>query len=269
MALFSITLKAQVPLPYYSGFDNATQKAGWTEYKKGATTFSHWGNSGGGYSAPNGISHDYSPSTGITLTDNWYVSPAFSITNGGRLDSIRYKFYGMSVPAADDTIAIYLLNGSQNPSLASSKTLLVDFRNTDFINDYVYKIKTNINLTASNGLSYIAIRYRNTNCSSKWLTVSFDNIAISGNTVGINELDISSDQVNIYPNPTTGKVIIDSKHSINSIEIYNLLGENIYSNSKFNLQTSNEIDLSNFPKGIYFVKIYDGTKTYKKKIVVQ
>src|ERR1035437_10386082 len=108
LTLFSISLKAQVSLPYYTGFDNASQKAGWTEYRKAATTFSHWGYSGG-YSAPGGIEHDYSPSTGITLTDNWYVSPAFSITNGGRLDSIRYNFWGYSVPSTGDTIAIYLL----------------------------------------------------------------------------------------------------------------------------------------------------------------
>lgn len=46
-------------------------------------------------------------------------------------------------------------------------------------------------------------------------------------------------------------------------------GEKIYYNSKFNAQTSNEIDLSAFQKGIYFMKIYDGEKTYLKKVAVQ
>jgi len=105
--LISIPLNAQVLLPYYSGFDDASQKAGWTEYKTAATTFSHWGYASvGSYSAPNSITHDYSPSTGITLTDNWFVSPSFSISNGGKLDSIRYKCSGYSVPEAGDTVAI-------------------------------------------------------------------------------------------------------------------------------------------------------------------
>jgi hypothetical protein len=120
----------------------------------------------------------------------------------------------------------------------------------------------------SSGMSYLAVRYRNTDCSSKWLTVTFDNIAISGNTVGINELS-ANDKINIYPNPATGKVIIDSKLNINSIELYNVLGEKIYSDAQFKLQTSNEIDLSGFHQGAYFIKMFDGTNTYTKKILVQ
>ncbi|OFY67774.1 MAG: hypothetical protein A3H98_12370 [Bacteroidetes bacterium RIFCSPLOWO2_02_FULL_36_8] len=49
-----------------------------------------------------------------------------------------------------------------------------------------------------------------------------------------------------------------------SIEIYDLMGEKIL------LQKSNVgIDISNIPKGIYFIKISDGTKIYNQKIVVQ
>ena len=208
VVLFSIESKAQVSLPYYTGFDNVSQQTGWTEYKKAATTFSHWGYGGTGnsYSAPSSIGHDYSPSTGITLTDNWYVSPAFSITNGGKLDSIRYMFSGFSQPVAGDTIAIYLLNGSQDPSLATLKTLLFDFRDSDYIADNVYRVKTDISLSASTEPSFIAIRYRNSDCSSKWLTVNFDNIAISANgSVGINDLDNRAGKVNIYPNPHNRK----------------------------------------------------------------
>nr|MBA3285341.1 T9SS type A sorting domain-containing protein [Nitrosopumilus sp.] len=35
------------------------------------------------------------------------------------------------------------------------------------------------------------------------------------------------------------------------------------------LRNSNEIDLSNTPNGIYFVKIYKNSKIYTTKIVVQ
>ncbi|MFA5780642.1 MAG: T9SS type A sorting domain-containing protein [Bacteroidales bacterium] len=86
---------------------------------------------------------------------------------------------------------------------------------------------------------------------------------------GLNDLLLQADIVEIYPNPTGGKFTINSNSNITSIEINNVLGEKVYSNSKFNKQTSNEIDLSNSSKGIYFVKIYDGEKIYNEKIVIQ
>ncbi len=135
----TVHIFAQVELPYYSGFDNAEQKAGWTEYQTASTEFSHWNYATfGAHSDPSFISHDYSPSTGITLTDNWFVSPGFSIADGGKLDSVWYKFSGFSTPTDGDTIGIYLLSGSQDPDTAT-RLLLYDFRGEDYITDNSYR----------------------------------------------------------------------------------------------------------------------------------
>lgn len=270
LAFINSTLTAQISLPYYSGFDDATQKAGWKEYKKAATTFSHWGYGGAGnsYSQPSSIGHDYSPSTGISLTDNWYVSPGFVITGGGFLDSIRYMFSGFSVPQAGDTIALYLLNGSPDPALANMKTLLFDFRDTEYSPDNVYRIKTNLSLNGSVDSAYLAIRYRNIDCSSQWLTVSFDNIAISGNnSVGFNDLNPKLENVNVYPNPTTGQFYIETKSKINSLQIYTATGKLVYSRN--DLDANSGITISHFKAGVYIMNYAIGTKSYKKKIIVQ
>lgn len=257
---------AQVSLPYFTGFDNAAQQSGWTEYKKAATTFSHWG-FGGGYTAPNAIGHDYSPSTGISLTDNWFVSPGFSISSGGMLDSIRYKFSGFSVPQAGDTIGIYLLNGAQDPSLATSQTLLFDFRNTDYVNDYTYHVKTNIALPPLNGTSYFAVRYRNTNCSAKWLTVSFDNIALSGNATMNIPGNFNVEMVKVYPNPSSGKLFMESNERLNRVEIKNIVGETVYTGH--DLEAQNEIDLSGYAKGMYIANVLVGTSFHRYKIILR
>ncbi len=73
----------------------------------------------------------------------------------------------------------------------------------------------------------------------------------------------------VYPNPTTGKIFIDSKGIIISIEIYNALGKKIFATTNLKKQLSNEINLFNSPKGIYLVRIYDGEKIYTEKIMVQ
>lgn len=268
MILF-LTTKAQVVLPYYSGFDNATQQAGWTEYKNAATIYSHWViASASEYSAPNCLTHDFSPSSGILLTDNWYVSPAFSITGGGNLDSIRYKFSGFSVPLPGDTIAIYLINGSQDPNLASSKHLLFDFRNTNYIADNIYRILTNIALPALSGNSYIAIRYRNTNCSSNWLTVFFDNIAISGSTVGITPLNNQARAVNIYPNPLSSEATVSGINlSGSTIDIYNSLGIQVrqIKNIEGQVFKFNREDLSN---GIYYIKLSKNGEIFSSRKLI-
>ena len=87
----------------------------------------------------------------------------------------------------------------------------------------------------------------------------------------------------LYPNPTNGRfnlildnISSDSIYKVIDLEIYNLFGDKITSISNFNLLKSHfgftstkEIDLGNYPKGIYVVKIVDGVKTYTKKILVQ
>ena len=82
---------------------------------------------------------------------------------------------------------------------------------------------------------------------------------------GINETVSSDDFINIYPNPSTGIVKIESRENKNySVQIYNLLGEEINLNQRFN-----ELDFSNSPKGIYLLRVYDGTKFHIRKIVIQ
>lgn len=71
----------------------------------------------------------------------------------------------------------------------------------------------------------------------------------------INETSVASlsdpkTELKIFPNPSTGKFIINTTEEINEIIIYDMLG-------KFVLRSSDkaEIDLNNRPAGIYFAKI--------------
>lgn len=77
--------------------------------------------------------------------------------------------------------------------------------------------------------------------------------------------------ISFYPNPSHGKFTFkaywNSKNSI--LEIYNSIGKRVYYNSEISIQTANEIDLSNYPKGLYSVKIYTGTEINTGKIVIQ
>lgn len=83
--------------------------------------------------------------------------------------------------------------------------------------------------------------------------------------VGINEWG-KINRINVSPNPSNGKFEIKYNASSQEwkIEIYNMLGEIVPHSINADV-----VDISNAPKGIYFVKIYDGTNLITKKIIVQ
>jgi len=89
---------------------------------------------------------------------------------------------------------------------------------------------------------------------------SSSNIEDEGIVDGITNLNNIS--INISPNPTTGKIIIDSPQ-INKVEVYNLSGRLI------NVSLSKKLDLSNEDKGIYFIKVITNNNTSMHKIILE
>ena len=79
---------------------------------------------------------------------------------------------------------------------------------------------------------------------------------------GVLGIDDNNKQTAIlYPNPTKNKVSISSEIDIETIEIYNILGERLTTNLQ-----NNTVDLSNFNIGVYFLKTQDvngSINTYK------
>lgn len=91
------------------------------------------------------------------------------------------------------------------------------------------------------------------------------NILNSNTTIGIPET-LSNKTIIIYPNPSDGNFNINGS-KITVIEVYNILGEKIYTNNSMQ-QTLHEVNIPN-SSGIYFVKIYQESKIIVQKIIVQ
>jgi hypothetical protein len=81
---------------------------------------------------------------------------------------------------------------------------------------------------------------------------------------GIEDAEIV-ENVDIYPNPTSGKISFKANNlRVEKIEILNLLGEVVYYSDKL----PEEFDFEN-KKGIFFVNIYTEKGIQTKKIVVK
>jgi parallel beta-helix repeat protein len=84
-------------------------------------------------------------------------------------------------------------------------------------------------------------------------------------------IDENDNQVRIYPNPTTGKFIIEMGEVTENtvITITNLLGETVLDLQGESTQEGLiEVDMSAFATGVYMVRIQSGAKTTIERIVI-
>ncbi|MEK6617013.1 MAG: T9SS type A sorting domain-containing protein [Bacteroidota bacterium] len=76
-------------------------------------------------------------------------------------------------------------------------------------------------------------------------------------------------QISVYPNPNIGQftLVIESNAKQSQIEIYNVLGEKVYSEKILNLK-SLIINLD-VPDGVYFLQLKSENGTETKKLIIQ
>lgn len=87
---------------------------------------------------------------------------------------------------------------------------------------------------------------------------------------GINIIEPKENTISFSPNPTSGIVIINFPENYRKakIEIHNVIGETIY-NDVMDRESKKEINLKNINSGIYFMKVFDGEKSYCQKLIVE
>lgn len=84
-----------------------------------------------------------------------------------------------------------------------------------------------------------------------------------------NNVSENPDEITIYPNPAKEYFTLNINIKINntSVEIFNVLGVNVY--SRIMSRRQEIINTQNFSSGIYIVKVNDGKQFYKKRLIVQ
>jgi hypothetical protein len=88
-------------------------------------------------------------------------------------------------------------------------------------------------------------------------------------TVGLGEDNDDNNQVSVFPNPTTGRISIHVKDVVTivqQIKVTNTFGEQIYAVEPARSGNKFEIDISDQPNGVYFLRIKAGDKLINKKV---
>ena len=66
-------------------------------------------------------------------------------------------------------------------------------------------------------------------------------------------VEIYDTEFSIYPNPASSEFTINSSNQIQSINVYNLVGELVYSQNS--LSNSHVVNVNNWNLGVYFVEV--------------
>lgn len=231
------------------------------------------------------LSVGYNQLTYINLTNNLLLEDLLIFNN-------QISFIDLSSNANLDWIAIAsnglnFLDTSNNPLLevldctfnnltfldVSTNTNLVDlFCQNNLLTGLDVKNGTNTNINlfnASNNPNLTCINVDNAAYSqsqSSWTkdaTASYD---ANCPTLSTNEFQ-EAVVISMFPNPTNGKLQIESKQTLSQILVYNLVGQQV---KAFAMQADqSSIDISELKTGSYFVNLQSTTGNVYTKLIVK
>jgi hypothetical protein len=88
-------------------------------------------------------------------------------------------------------------------------------------------------------------------------------VTFQSETLHVNN-NITTNMLNIYPNPVSNVLNIKTPYVINSLVLYDVLG-----NQVMHAKNTNQIFVSNYPSGLYLLKLETDAGTITKKVVIE
>jgi hypothetical protein len=83
---------------------------------------------------------------------------------------------------------------------------------------------------------------------------------------GMNENEMTTESLIVYPNPGTGKINVRTGNRNNFLVCYNAIGQKIF--EKENVTEEEIVDISHLPKGVYFFNLKSGNSIARGKLIL-
>ncbi len=217
------------------------------------------------------VFHGYYIPNLVKISSNSSLSVQFSGSSGNRVLKFQWKNMGLRNHSDSEYVNFQIWFNEADKSVSyhyGPSTLIADvkdvavislFRAPNSFNSFTHATNLGGNAAIPQGLTVV-------NPKSFTELVGVNNFPPSGTiitfkttTSGINENFATgvSSELSIYPNPVNDvlSLLITNPDKIISTEIFNSNGSIIYEQRKLNER--NEIDFSNYPAGIYLIKLCD------------
>ena len=189
------------------------------------------------------------------------VFPCVDVVNG---ETYRISFWKKATSGTNPQTAI--TTGTAQTT-AGTATIIKTYTASPIVVGAAW-VKDSVDYTATvSGTRYFSIRAKGGANTTTALTIFMDDIMIQKVTgsVGIKTIS-NNDAISIFPNPTSGLLNINAVEVNSSVEVYNVIGEKVYTNSL--VKGNNSIDLSGLSNGAYFVKLNSNGSITTKKVVL-
>lgn len=137
------------------------------------------------------------------------------------------------------------------------------FSNGKFSNGVIDKYNLNIPLTASfqtEAIAYFDVSNFYVSAEKNALG-SAALYSLVSNTLSVGDFNLIQNEV--YPNPAGEMLTVESKVDLEKIEIYDYLGKKVFEDALAN----KNINISEFTKGVYILKLYTGNRTSSVKFL--
>ena len=239
-----------------NNFDASGALLGW--YFEG-NNYSSWYLSGNqhttGGSASLAFNNGGSITTGI---DDWAFSTCVNLTAG----TSYYLEYWGNVPSSTTTTLtcdalIETKFGSNNTSTVMTGSIAVDTINVATFAKHHHNFT--VPTTGTYNIGFHAKPYQNTT----WFRI--DDVVLGKNsTTGIKTL-VNNANLSIYPNPTNGVLNVSTTATTATLEIFNIMGQNVASKTLNN--GNNTIDISSLSNGVYSVQVMQNNVLTVSKII--
>ena len=77
--------------------------------------------------------------------------------------------------------------------------------------------------------------------------------------------------INVFPNPTTGKVIVNIGNdnlTIDGVNVFDMMGKKVYADNQKRKESS-QLDLSQLSNGVYNVQIISADQSINRSITIK
>lgn len=198
-------------------------------------------------------SASYVNATSSPLTpDNWLITPQLAIP-ANQVANIQWYVKAQDGNYPEEYYEVLV---STSNTLSSFTTV---FSETLQSGDWEAR---NVQLSNAYSGQNIYIAFRHYNCTDNYM-MAIDELNVTASPVGVEEYDATA---RIYPNPATTAVNIEANAIINTVEVFNVMGQKIASFDANDVRTS--INTADFANGVYSVRISTENGVVNQKFTV-
>lgn len=258
-----------ISLPYSENFDSGIfppNNITINNYDGGVT----WQLDSSAYVSPNySVKIDNYINTNYGSSDE-IVLPELDLTSGNTSYLTFDWAYARSDPSYSDELVVLLSTdcGSNYTTVfykSGNNLVTGPTQTTPFIPDSSQWESAQISLNTYGNEQFVLIKIVNITDGGNNLYI--DNINVGELTTGVNDGNISED-IQVYPNPVQDVLTIrfTNPTTKQQVKIYNSLGKEVLS-KRIEGSKNISVPIRTFPSGIYYVKIFENSNVFIKKII--